>query len=1251
MSQPFKRLKGAIDARIAEEQARQRATQSPPPRSNSARRTNSRTASPRRTRTRRENGEQTRAPDPAEFETTFTVGDEDPLSRATTPKPSLEKSDTTMDTDRGLPGQTPGLGNKDPVLEESGVIPVLEREIPTDVKVKLRRLEKLEPRYNDLLNAYRVAHARVQSIEPFETTLRENTPLTSITEPQALVEYLNQQTLKVDMYLEELKRVTADRDAFKLKLEDAEKKTKEAFDDVARLKKEAAEKPPQTSQAQIAIPNHGPPVTSQFNSPALSENPLSPSIKPRHTSFPGMSLFSPKPKPEELAESVEQNESGDLFSFDEEVPRLQAELKARQIEVGDLQIEVKTLKSDLEVARESTESMAQSLESAGRELNILKDQKDRQESEMQTIRSNWEMEKASFTEKVNSSQEKVQDLEQEKRKLVEQISSLKAEMDKLQAANKPDGQNKTEDEQNQERLSELSNMVDTLKLKLRDAESQSENLRKLEEQKSSVEAELERLKAAEISKPRNSPRDESNAKRVSILTGVVDNLKRQLKDAENKNEGLKLEISKKENATRELRDTITQLEVEVTAKSSDAHNRGTLPTAIADSGSQSTKKPAINTASSARRKKKNRKGGKGPAAQTNPPEQGHVSPPSNPPTVQQTSEESRGTMTEVDGGILDLQQEITELKLKIQEKDRALEEAYSRRKNEADLQEEIEELRYELINVGQEHVEAKDKIKSLQSEKTSLETSLRKVETELAEMSAKYAEAASSSEAHESLTAEFEDLRIKATTLQTDLSAAQELAASRFKQMTDLREALQKAQPELRSLRNEVAGLRAAKDELNQRNSEIRRLESRNEDLSTELIGLKNRISDRETDVKTLNQKIEQELSNRLKAEQYLSTKVSELKVAETKRQDAVEARDQNSRDLAKAQEELRNCRGQLRELEEKVVGLTRDANGLRDEIQLKTAQHASAQSLMSSMRDQTSEIATQMKEARERCENLEEELTDAHRLLSERSREGETMRRLLADAEGRTEIKLREMRERLDAALEERDRAEDEASAASRRRAREMDDMKNKVRETERSLKLLEEEKEELESAQREWRRRREELEAHDEQSSKELHDVRRAMGELRDALDASEKQAGELERQKTELRKAVEESTLRVEKLQKTNKIMTEEVRSLQTSKKVGRGSEAPSTRSSIDSPSSRSLVGSPTPNGRGNSRTVAVESSSSQSSAGIDLEYLKNVLLQFLEQKDKKHKQQLIPVLSMLLRFDGKDEQKWMSVVTAL
>jgi hypothetical protein len=92
-----------------------------------------------------------------------------------------------------------------------------------------------------------------------------------------------------------------------------------------------------------------------------------------------------------------------------------------------------------------------------------------------------------------------------------------------------------------------------------------------------------------------------------------------------------------------------------------------------------------------------------------------------------------------------------------------------------------------------------------------------------------------------------------------------------------------------------------------------------------------------------------------------------------------------------------------------------------------------------------------------------------------------------------------------------------------------------------------------------------------------------------------------------------------------------MSDELRNL----KSRPDSNTQSSRTSIES--SRSRLASPTPR-------------PSTSTDAIDYVYLKNVLLQFLEQRDKKYQQQLIPVLGMLLHFDKKDEQKWMAAVSA-
>jgi hypothetical protein len=47
-------------------------------------------------------------------------------------------------------------------------------------------------------------------------------------------------------------------------------------------------------------------------------------------------------------------------------------------------------------------------------------------------------------------------------------------------------------------------------------------------------------------------------------------------------------------------------------------------------------------------------------------------------------------------------------------------------------------------------------------------------------------------------------------------------------------------------------------------------------------------------------------------------------------------------------------------------------------------------------------------------------------------------------------------------------------------------------------------------------------------------------------------------------------------------------------------------------------------------------------------VDLVYLKNVLLQFLELKDKNQQRHLVPALKMLLDLDSKEERKWLQVV---
>ncbi|MCJ1463187.1 hypothetical protein MMC07_001792 [Pseudocyphellaria aurata] len=1203
----LQRLKGAIDSRIAEEQARQRALQHSPSRSSSGtNRPSNRTGSPNKRAARRKDDDSSlKGPDPSEFEPENVIGNEDIPVKSETPRPAQRKDGVTMANDG--PSKEPSTSNNEEVDRTTATDSILiSQELPTDVRVKLRKLEKLESKYSELLKFYRRAHAQVLSIEPFEKSLRENTPLTSISDPAALAEYLNQVNLKSDMVLDELKRVSAERDKSKEDLIQANQNTKEAWDEVTNLRKQ--------SDANRSIESfddqkNRSPSKDVHSQSSIENDPLSTSGKaqPNSTRSPTSSMtrlpvFAPGSKT--IQSPVAHEAEEDFFSYDSELPRLESELKDRQNEKDELQIEVTKLKGDLSVARESTQSMVGTLEEATRELQALRERKDQLEADSHRKLESVEIISQQLKSDLQMTEEKLRKSVAESSaytpsavyKLENQLKETQDELGRLRSGAAVNG--------------EASGKVQNLTLTIKNMESDMVELRS-------------NIKQSE--------------KRTSTLESLVKSLRTQLSDADEEKQRLTAQASADEKSRRTLQHRVTQLQLQMgsydraAAAASDQKKNDSTPlldSALLDDESMD----AVDAITAAKKKSKRKKKKGGRAAFTQ-----NVDSQAEVVKEQSKQRDDQHVPSITQATIVDLQEELDRLRVSLVEKDTAIDRMHGKLKRQEDLSEEIESLRDDLVNVGQDHVVTKDKVKELTAEKRDLLTSVEDLERELADLRGAHAfDTAGSKQKQEDLTKQYEDLKIKVTTLQTDLAAAQQLASSRFKDLTDLKGVLQKAQPEINALRSEAADTKAVKEALAKKEAEFKRLDARHEEMRAEVAKLKQSTVDRDLEIKSLNQKIIQETATRLKAEDVSNKTSQEIQHLETEKRQATESLDKLSRDLAKSRDDLASSRVKLRDFEQQLSQLKRDNEGFKEDVELKTAQYASAQSLMVSMRDQTAEMAMQRKEARDRCESLEEELAEAHRLLSERSREGETMRRLLADVEGRADSRTREMKERMDTAIEERDRAEDEASTAARRKARELEDLRNRLRETERGFKKAEEDKEELEISQRDWKRRREELEQRSEQHAKEMDEVRKAMGELRDALDESERQARELEKHKAEMRRSVEDTQHRLEKLQKSNKSMADEIRSIQKAKTRAMDSETQSSRSSSDSMPPRAGLGTPAPKTRGGS-TLLTDAPSGQVTSAMDYVYLKNVLLQFLEQKDKKHQVQLIPVLGMLLHFD--------------
>jgi hypothetical protein len=141
-------LKGAIDSRIAEEQARAKAAAGPSTiqRSNSAR-TDPPSKRPRPKPKVVDDG--ARGLDPSEFEAAFVIEDEsEPTTRSGTPAPSDTKTSTPASSSpaTGSAAMEKSDDGSDKARDASPA-PRASLDLSPEVRQKLRKLEKLESRY------------------------------------------------------------------------------------------------------------------------------------------------------------------------------------------------------------------------------------------------------------------------------------------------------------------------------------------------------------------------------------------------------------------------------------------------------------------------------------------------------------------------------------------------------------------------------------------------------------------------------------------------------------------------------------------------------------------------------------------------------------------------------------------------------------------------------------------------------------------------------------------------------------------------------------------------------------------------------------------------------------------------------------------------------------------------------------------------------------------------------------------------
>ncbi|KAF8585573.1 hypothetical protein K439DRAFT_1409943 [Ramaria rubella] len=351
--------------------------------------------------------------------------------------------------------------------------------------------------------------------------------------------------------------------------------------------------------------------------------------------------------------------------------------------------------------------------------------------------------------------------------------------------------------------------------------------------------------------------------------------------------------------------------------------------------------------------------------------------------------------------------------------------------------------------------------------------------------------------------------------------------------------------------------------------------------------------------------------------------------------------------------------------LEAAMRTLSQEKDDIFDQLQLRQAELESSQSHLESVEAQTTELQYQLREAHDRVEILMEELTEAKGIIANGQSLGsstEELARILAETEGKYEARISDLRSKMRASEKERQEAEDEWSKNLQERSRELERLRGlidgKDREYAESIRGKAEMEERIATLEGDKRK----LKAQTETEKGILLGLQRDIDWLRGAeVSMKQERDGAHERFET-LAKQLEETKIRENVLKTSNKTLREELRKVQSSAALlerqrnpglGYWSKSPRTNGFTQSAVDLQNSGQPSRNSLDEASVTdstrpgsPVPLPSVKNEEEVNLEYLRNVILQFLEHKEMRPN--LVRVLSIILHFTPQETRRLIAKV---
>ncbi|KAI9508782.1 hypothetical protein F5148DRAFT_1299180 [Russula earlei] len=334
----------------------------------------------------------------------------------------------------------------------------------------------------------------------------------------------------------------------------------------------------------------------------------------------------------------------------------------------------------------------------------------------------------------------------------------------------------------------------------------------------------------------------------------------------------------------------------------------------------------------------------------------------------------------------------------------------------------------------------------------------------------------------------------------------------------------------------------------------------------------------------------------------------------------------------------------QVNRLERSIQSLSTEKDNLFDQLQMRQAEVESAQSHLEVLQSQNTELQYQVRENDGRITLLNEELSDLRQAqyfgTSDPSTSPEEVAKLLAAAEARHETKLSVLKQKLASMEAERIEVEAEWRRKVETKVQEAQKWKSLVDSTSQSRQSDDDRTQEL---QAEVERLQSAARAHDREVSQLGQQIER----LTSDEETIKQQLAEQVMRISTLDHQLEESTVKEHQARAHNKALREELRKVQSSaalldRQRGPGLGYWSSASATDVVSASVSPASSQPPGSSRPDSPVAKNHDED----VNLEYLRNVILQFLEHKEMRPN--LVRVLSTILRFTPQETRRLIAKV---